>query len=363
MTPSFEALFLNDTPLMDVRAPVEFSRGAFPNSKNLPLLNDKQRHEIGVCYKNHGQEKAIELGYKIFTPDKQQDRITTWQAFIDQHPEGYLYCFRGGLRSKITQQWLADAGTKYPMVQGGYKLMRTYLIEQLEGNSTQLPFLILGGKTGSGKTKVLKKLSHHIDLEGLARHRGSSFGGLLQPQPSNIDFENALSIEMLRHKVQQPARVFLEDEGKLIGRVCIPLTLRTRMLSLPVVELIETLDHRISVAEEDYIKDLLSIYQHHFGEEYGVEKFADHHYTALNKIKKRFGDQRLRHTQNQFKEGLRNFAIDGSTRHFHDYIKSLLIDYYDPMYDYQFKRKNRVIVFKGNTDAVIDWASSTELTQ
>ena len=116
MNASFEAIFLHKIPLMDVRAPSEFSRGAFPNAFNLPLLNDEQRHEIGLCYRNHGQEKAIELGYKIFTPEKQQNRVEKWQAFIEQHPEGYLYCFRGGLRSKLTQQWLADADIELSLI-------------------------------------------------------------------------------------------------------------------------------------------------------------------------------------------------------------------------------------------------------
>jgi len=169
--------------------------------------------------------------------------------------------------------------------------MRTYLIEQLETNSIHLPFIILGGKTGSGKTKVLNKLSSHIDLEGLALHRGSSFGGLLQPQPSNIDFENSLSIQMLKQKALQPNSIFLEDEGKLIGRVCIPPTLRNRMQNLPVVELIETLDHRIAVAEEDYITDLLLKYQSNYGDEIGFRKFAEHHHDALHRIRKRFAQE------------------------------------------------------------------------
>ena len=236
--------------------------------------------------------------------------------------------------------------------------MRTYLIEQLEKNSTQLPFMILGGKTGSGKTKVLKKLLHYIDLEGLARHRGSSFGGLLQPQPSNIDFENSLAIDMLRHKVQQSNCIFLEDEGKLIGRVCIPPTLRDRMRTLPVVELVETLDHRISVAEEDYITDLLNRYQNAYGEEEGYKQFTGHHHNALSRIRKRFGQNRVDDTLKQFNLALMQYRNDNNASHFHRYIRSLLVDYYDPMYHYQFKRKDRTILYSGNTRDVLDWASS-----
>ena len=167
-----------------------------------------------------------------------------------------------------------------------------------------------------------------------------------------------MAIEMLRHKVNQSNPVFLEDEGKLIGRVCIPLTLRNRMLTLPVVELVETLDHRIAVAEEDYITDLLSKYQHSYGEDNGFKKFADHHHTALNSIKKRFGENPLKKTRNHFDDALLQYSKDGKAEHFHDYIHSLLVNYYDPMYNYQFNRKNRKILFKGDTEAVLSWARS-----
>ena len=355
MTLSLRKMFLENTPLLDVRAPTEFQQGAFPNSTNIPLLDDEQRHKIGICYKEHGQEKAIALGWKMFPTELREQRIDSWRKFTQANPNGFLYCFRGGLRSKITREWIAETGIDYPMIEGGYKSLRAYLIEQLDLYSADLPFTILGGRTGSGKTKLLHQLKNHIDLEGLAVHRGSSFGALLTPQPSNIDFENALSIDMIKHNANASQRIFIEDEGRLIGRVCIPQTLRERMKTLPVIELIETLEHRIAVAESDYITDLLSRYQSAHGDERGLELFTAHHHTALHKIRKRFGGDRVEKTLGHFNNALGAYKKETSTEHFHPYIKALLTEYYDPMYDYQFSKKDREIVFRGDTEAVLAW--------
>src|SRR5690606_26775848 len=92
------------------------------------------------------------------------------------HPEGYLYCFRGGLRSQLVQQWLAQAGVEYPRVIGGYKAMRRFLLDGLDAAALECPPLLVAGLTGTGKTEVIAAVAQSLDLEGLAHHRGSSFG-------------------------------------------------------------------------------------------------------------------------------------------------------------------------------------------
>ncbi|HAP53946.1 MAG TPA: tRNA 2-selenouridine(34) synthase MnmH, partial [Marinobacter adhaerens] len=131
-TDDYLSLFLNDVPLMDVRAPVEFSRGSFPNTENAPLMNDEERHRVGICYKEKGQDKAIELGHQLVSGDIKAQRIEAWKRFVARHPNGYLFCFRGGLRSRLTQQWIREAGIDYPLVKGGYKALRRFLIDSLE---------------------------------------------------------------------------------------------------------------------------------------------------------------------------------------------------------------------------------------
>ncbi|MDG2395771.1 MAG: tRNA 2-selenouridine(34) synthase MnmH, partial [Candidatus Thioglobus sp.] len=129
----FHSLVINNTPMFDTRAPVEFSQGAFPHTQSLPLMSDKERELIGTCYKNKGQDKAIELGHELVQGDVKQARVDAWLEFINNHPHGALYCFRGGLRSQITQQWIYEAtGIDYPRLKGGYKALRRYLIDETD---------------------------------------------------------------------------------------------------------------------------------------------------------------------------------------------------------------------------------------
>ena len=122
-TDDYRALFLADAPMMDMRAPTEFSKGAFPSAASLPLMTDEERAQVGTCYKQQGQQAAIELGHRIVSGDIRDQRLAAWRDFAHNHPHGYLYCFRGGLRSQTVQQWLRDAGIDYPLIRGGYKAM------------------------------------------------------------------------------------------------------------------------------------------------------------------------------------------------------------------------------------------------
>ena len=354
---SFDELFLNDTPLLDVRAPCEFQRGYFPTSVNLPILDDKERELVGTCYKEQGQERAVELGHALLNGDKKDARIEGWSQFATTNPQGFLYCFRGGKRSHIAQQWLQDNNINYPLIDGGYKALRTHLLQTLEYYSLSLPLVLLSGKTGSGKTQLLPKLPCHIDLEQLANHRGSSFGSVLTKQPTNITFENALAIAMLKAAQQTPTQVYIEDEGTLIGRISIPETLRARMLKLPAVLLTTSIEKRVEVSEKDYIADLLTAYREAYGMADGLQRFIEHHKGALKKIHKRFGADNVKRSMKMFDDGISRLAADNSTCGFHPYIENLLTQYYDPMYEYQFKSKNRKVIFSGNAEAVAEWCN------
>src|SRR5690554_3246183 len=194
-TQDYHQLFLDDVPMMDMRAPVEFARGDFPTAVSLPLMTGIERQKVGTCYKNRGQQAAIELGHQLVSGATREQRIEAWAAFAQANPDGYLYCFRGGLRSQIVQQWLkSEAGIDYPRVVGGYKAMRTFLLETAQQAVTQCDFVLVGGLTGTGKTEVIDQLNNSLDLEGHANHRGSSFGKHATEQPTQIDFENRLAI-------------------------------------------------------------------------------------------------------------------------------------------------------------------------
>ena len=367
------SLFLNNIPLMDVRAPVEFSQGAFPNTVNCPLMNDQERHEVGIRYKQNGQEAAIKLGNKLVSGEIKEQRIAQWQAFAHAHPDGYLYCFRGGLRSRTTQQWLKESGVDLPLVNGGYKAMRRVLLDELEQSIAESRFVILAGKTGTGKTWLLKELSHAIDLEGLANHRGSSFGRFPDGQPSQIDFENRLSILLMKYRARGINHFWLEDESRLIGSLVLPQSLQKKMQQSPLVMLEEDLQYRVNITLKDYVIDLHTYYQNFYhaqtyadqvSEEFEdseqsepFELFADYLLASLARIQKRLGAERYQEIRLLMLQALEEHrATLNSTVNvqWHRlWIESLLTTYYDPMYDYQLQKKHNRILFQGNSHQII----------
>ena len=125
-------LFLDNIPLIDVRAEVEFSQGAFPSARNFPILNDEERRLVGICYKEDGPEAAEAYGFELVSGASREKRINQWLAFIKENPTAQLYCFRGGKRSQIATQWLSDAGKDVNRIAGGYKSLRRFLLNQFE---------------------------------------------------------------------------------------------------------------------------------------------------------------------------------------------------------------------------------------
>lgn len=349
-------LFLTDRPLMDVRAPVEFDKGAFPGVRNLPLMNDPERQAVGTCYKQQGQQAAIELGHRLVGGDIKQARLQAWAAFALAHPHGYLYCFRGGLRSQITQQWLKEeAGIDYPRVIGGYKAMRSYLIDVTEAATLECDMVLLGGLTGSGKTEVLSQLSNGLDLEGLANHRGSSFGRHATPQPGQIDFENALAIDLLKKRARGIEQFVVEDEARAVGSRAIPVEFYRRMQRQPLVWLQDPQHSRVERILKDYVIDLRIEFVELYGEEAGFGAFAERLQHSLSSNQKRLGGERY-----QRLVALLNTALDEQLRtgqvDLHRlWIDVLLKEYYDPMYAYQLDSKQPRIEFAGDRSAVLEY--------
>ena len=177
-----ESLFLNDIPLIDTRAPVEFNKGSLPLASNLPLMIDEEREAVGICYQQKGQAAALRLGHKLVNGELKAERLNQWIHFSQQHPNGALFCFRVVYGQRLHRAGCKEKGIDYPRVRGGYKAMRRWLIDAVERTCTSTPILLLGGKTGSAKTRVLNEgflgnpIKGSIDLEGLANHRGSAFG-------------------------------------------------------------------------------------------------------------------------------------------------------------------------------------------
>lgn len=354
-TDDYLSIFLNDSPLLDVRAPVEFERGSFPSAVNAPLMNDDERHEVGICYKENGQDAAIELGHRLVSGDIKEERINAWRRFVADHPEGYLFCFRGGLRSRLTQQWIQEAGLDYPLIKGGYKALRRFLIDQLEELIADSEFRIISGRTGTGKTRVLNQLANPVDLEGLANHRGSSFGREVTPQPTQIDFENRLAVAMLKahHRIGGP--IYLEDESRLVGRCALPHSLRERMAKAPLMVLEQPMEERVRIIREDYVVKMATDYARRDGDDAGWHSFEDYLLSALDRIRKRLGGERHQTLRQSMVSALENQRATGDVNGHDLWIQSLLENYYDPMYDYQLQRKAGRILVRGGPQTLIEF--------
>ncbi len=351
-TDDYRRLFLDDVPMMDVRAPVEFEKGAFPNTRNLPLMNDEERRRVGLRYKEKGQEAAIALGHQLVRDDIKAQRVAQWVRFASENPHGYLYCFRGGLRSQIAQQWLSEAGIEYPRIRGGYKALRRFLIDWFEAHVDSLDLRLVAGRTGSGKTRFLARLPNAVDMEAFANHRGSSFGRTLTPQPSQIDFENRLYIGLLRARESESGPIFLEDESHLIGRCALPESLRRRMADAPLLLLEQPLDARIQVILEDYVIDMSRAFIGRDGSDAGFLNFRDYLTGSLQRVHKRLGGERYAAIRQQMDQALALQSSSGDVGAHRDWIRQLLQDYYDPMYDYQLSRKPNPVLARGDFESL-----------
>jgi tRNA 2-selenouridine synthase len=245
--------FLNhrdNAPLVDVRSPAEYAHAHIPEAINIPLFNNEERAIVGTLYKKSGKETSILKGLEIVGPKlasfvkKARDLAPGKKIFI--------HCWRGGMRSE-SMAWLFEtSGIQSTIIEGGYKAYRQYLKNAFDQPAI---FLILGGMTGSGKTYILRNLKmlgeQVIDLEGLANHKGSAFGGIAQDQqPSTEQFENNLFEEWNKLNFKKP--VWLEDESKAIGKVHIPDEIFTKMRESKVIELKRSKAQRVEILKNDY---------------------------------------------------------------------------------------------------------------
>ena len=352
----FEKIVIEETPLIDVRAPIEFERGAFKNAVNLPLMNDEERHFVGICYKEKGNAEAVKLGHQLVSGEVKQERINAWRNHLENYPNSKIYCFRGGQRSQITQQWLTDVMEKEIVrLEGGYKAFRNYLMTELEPMRQKSKPILLGGCTGSGKTILLKKISNAIDLEGIANHRGSSFGKQVTPQPTQINFENNLAYALIQHRKKAYQYMILEDEGKNIGNCFLPKPLAMYFNSGELVLVKTPLEERIQITMDEYVYQSQKLYGKAYEEGQGLIEWANYIRNSLSKIKKRLGGDRCKCLLDLFEQAYQEQINSGSCALHENWIETLLRDYYDPMYQYQIQKASNKIIFEGNAEEVLNY--------
>jgi tRNA 2-selenouridine synthase len=246
-----EKVKTGEVVLLDVRSPGEHAQGHIPGAISFPLLNDEERKEVGITYKQQGQQLAVQKGFDLV--GKKFGDFAREALQLAEGKEIMLYCWRGGMRSNVMAWVLSLAGMKVTLLKGGYKAYRGRCLELFK---EPWKMLLIAGKTGSGKSEILwemeKRGASIIDLEGLAHHKGSAFGGLgQQPQNTQEQFENDLAWQLLDRKNQL---IWLEDESRFIGKLRIPDDFYRSMAQAKLVE--------VSRSHQDRINRILIEYGH-----------------------------------------------------------------------------------------------------
>jgi len=289
--------------LLDVRSPAEYEHGHIPGAISFPLLDNEERAIVGTTYKKLGHETAVQKGFEL-VGHKFASFIHEANKIVPEK-KITLYCWRGGLRSNTMAWVLSMAGFKVSVITGGYKSFRNYILNLF---SEPFKLIVLGGKTGSGKTEMLSLLSFQneqmIDLEALANHKGSAFGYLgMGKQPTYEQFENLIAWKL--SKLDPSKNIWIENESRLIGSVKIPDTLYDQMRAAPVLELEISLEERVKrLVKEygDFPKDIL------------IED--------TKKIGKRLGNLRMNQAINFLNEDNLEKWVE------------MVLDYYDKTYEY-----------------------------
>ena len=332
-----------------MRAPIEVQQAAVPSACNLPLMYDDERHQVGICYKNAGQEAAIALGYQLVGEDLSQ-RISAWQAYCQQAAT-VVMCWRGGLRSRLVCDFVAERGITPLRLRGGYKALRRYWLEQLSPQLARRQGFVLAGQTGSGKTTLLHYAQQHcpsehlfsFDLEAAANHRGSSFGQLPGGQPSQASFENAFMAALLL----SPATTWLlEDESRNIGQRTLPTPLFEALQRSPLIIVEEPREARAARIFNDYVGDL--------SRRQGIAATYEQLQAALLRLKKRLGGEQLEHCLQCLQRAQQSEQWWQLAAHI-PWITVLLEHYYDPLYRKGLEASSRPVAFRGNYEECQQW--------
>jgi tRNA 2-selenouridine synthase len=296
--------------IVDVRSPIEYMQGHIPKAQNIPLFSNEERSIIGTIYKTEGKQQAIDKGLAFVHP-----RLIEYVDKAKQVSAGkpvIVHCYRGGMRSQNFAWLLRMAGLDTLVLEGGYKQYRQFVLNNF---NQKHKWIVLGGNTGSGKTKILKALKHlgHqiIDLENLASHKGSSFGGINEnKQPSQQNFENQLFD--VTQKLDATKPIIIEDESRLIGRNTIPLGIWLQMKAASLVCMKIPMHLRIQQLVLDYTtidKQLLI--------------------SAMQRIKDQLGGQRCKAAIEYILEDNLHAAAE------------IALEYYDRSYDHKHQKKEK----------------------
>ncbi len=309
-------------PLIDVRSPGEYYKGHMPNSINIPLFDNDERSIIGTIYKKEGREKAVIEGLKFFEKkielllDNLFMSIDSYKTINKRNNNELfirIYCSRGGMRSQSIAWLMEKFKLNLVTLNGGYKMYRRWVLDSF---SKKLNIVVIGGKTGTGKTRLLSLLEKYkyqtIDLEGFACHRGSTFGGLgMKEQPSNEQFENMIAEKLNSFRCSN--NIFVEAESANIGKCKIPHEFFNQMKNSKRIEILRSESNRL-----DELIDTYSVFK--------KEELQE----SVLRIKKRLGPQRTK------------IALESINSEKWDLVCRSVLDYYDKCYEYEKVGKTNI---------------------
>ena len=301
-------------PVIDVRSPSEFNHGHIPNAENIYLFDDEERKIVGTIYKEKGREAAIlkgleYVGSRMANILKAIDKISKNNVIL-------MHCFRGGMRSESVAWLCSNYKYNVYVLDKGYKSYRRYVLESF--NNKKYRINLVTGRTGSKKTLILNRLKeleyNVVDLEGIAKHKGSAFGWINEgEQPSQEQFENNLCYEL--YKYDNDSILWVEDESLLIGKRAIPRGLFDNMKSPEnIIYLNVPIEERAKYITDTYGK-------------YSVDDLKE----SIIKIKKRLGDERMREALSLLEENKIYECV------------LVLLYYYDKAYKLSIQEENKII--------------------
>ena len=292
---------------IDVRSPSEYREERIPGAINIPVFSDKEREYIGTLYKVEGKRTAIREAVGI-VGKKIQDIYIEFEKNYERDMEIIVYCARGGMRSSTVVSLFKEFSLPVIKLENGYKGYRQFLNENLPQMLKEKEFIVLYGKTGSGKTNILKEIEKKgydvLDLEKCANHRGSLLGGIgLGGDATQKNFEAYVLDSILKSKSDI---IFTEGESKRIGSIVMPNYLFEAVFGARKFFIETDMDKRIKIISEEYLK-----------ESYDEKEIFD----ALEKLSRYIGEKK----KNEYVEKLKNKQFD-------EVIRDLMENYYDKVY-------------------------------
>lgn len=331
-----DALKLKNTIFIDVRTESEYNEDNILEAFNMPLFKDNEHNEVGTIYKMQGKHEAIQKGFD-YVSYKLKDIYTQAASLASEYENIVVYCARGGMRSGSIVNLLSSLGINIYQLEGGYKAYRNFVLNYLQTIMDTKKFIVVHGLTGAGKTDLLKMLEEknidNLDLEGLAKNSGSTFGFITfdEKPPTQKRFETKIFEELFFSKTDA---LFIESESKRVGHVCIPNEIYEGIVREGYHLLLEcSLENRVKRLCRDYIYDK--------GKE-NIEVLKK----CISKFTKRLGHKKVDEYINLLEEGK-----------YEDLVEKYLVEYYDPLYMHSVEKYtyNKVINFD-NMDKALDEA-------